>query len=210
MRRMLYEYRGIGITRIVPWLVEGIILPVVLFSIYLKVGGGLEFGSAAQFLFNLLLPMFSAWWNICILQQYVENEGNEMYFLYKKSKLGTILKYLCIYCIPVCILHGIAGFGCSLLWREVWGVLIACIFVNGAVYLFLMLVPSSIAAVLLSVAYPIYVIYFYNGGYRWFIYYYRQQMSREIVMQGLLPMLIASICIFIVGYEVNIRRKTYL
>lgn len=210
MKRMLYEYRGLGITRFVPWMVELIVLPVVLFSIYLKYGGGLEFGSAAQFLFNLLLPMFSAWWNICILQQYVENEGNEMYFLYKKSKLGTVFKYLILYCIPVCILHGIAGFGCNLLWRELPGVLIACIFVNSIAYLFLMLVPSSIAAILLSVAYPIYVVYFYNGGFRWFIYYYRQQVSGEIVRQGLLPMLIAAACVFIVGYEANIRRNTYL
>lgn len=209
MKRLLYEYRGIGMNRFVPWVVELVILPVALVMLYRKHGPGLEFGSRALYLLLLLLPMFAAWWNICILQQYVESEGNEIYFLYKRSKLGTVLKHLILYCIPACILYGVSGFGCRLLWKELPVMLAACFFVNGAVYLFLMLVPSSIMAILLSMAYPIYVMYFHNGGRQWYIYWYREELSRELVLEALLPMLIATVCIYIAAYEINIRRKTY-
>lgn len=209
MKRWFYEYFGLDKIRFVPWAVELVLLPVILLFAYWKYGRGVEFGSVATFMCNLLLPMFAAWWNIFILQQYVESDGNEIYFFYKKSKLGTVLKYLLLYCIPVFILIAIAGFGSSLLWLELPGILIACAFVNGFAYLFLMFVPSSIVAILLCTLYPVYVIYFYNGGFCWFIYCYRQAVSKEMVMQGLLPMLIATVCMFMIGYERNLQKKTY-
>lgn len=209
MKKLFFEYRGIGMNRFIPWIVELVILPAALLMFYRKYGRGLEFGSKALYLFLLLLPMFAAWWNICILQQYVENEGNEIYFLYKRSKLGTVLKYLVLYCIPVCVLYGISGLGYRPLWKELPVMLVTCFFVNGAVYLFLMLVPSSIMAILLSVAYPIYVMYFHHGGRRWFIYWYGEELSGELVLQALLPLLLASVCIYIAAYEINIRRKVY-
>ncbi len=209
MKKLFFEYRGIGMNRFVPWVVELVILPAVLVMLYRKYGPGLEFGGKALYFFLLLLPMFTAWWNICILQQYVENEGNEIYFLYKRSKLGTVLKHLILYCIPVCILYGISGFGYRLLWSELPVMLVACFFINGVIYLFLMLVPSSIMAILLSVGYPLYVMYFHHGGRRWFIYWYKEEISMELVLQALLPMLIAAVCFYVAAYEINIRRRTY-
>jgi len=55
MKKLFFEYRGIGMNRFVPWVVELVILPAVLVMLYRKYGPGLEFGGKALYFFLLLL-----------------------------------------------------------------------------------------------------------------------------------------------------------
>lgn len=209
MNRYYYEYRSLGKLRFVSMFVTIIIMPGIFIYLYAQYGKGEIFGSAALHLSNLIYPMFSSLNGLLLLRNYVESRGNELFFVYQKEKLSSILNMLILYLVPVLITFIFLGFAWKPLWLDFCGVFVSCLFLNAFTYLFLMYIPVSVIALFINIIYPIYVIYYYNGGYQWYIYYYREDWHPAVMLRVLVPMLAASLCMYIFAYEKNMNYKNY-
>jgi hypothetical protein len=53
------------------------------------------------------IPIFSTWWIFCMLKEYIEGDGKELLYIYKKlgkSRLANILLLFTWYCLHIAVL----------------------------------------------------------------------------------------------------------
>ena len=136
------QWKGMGRLKYLPFIVNYIIIPVSLY-IYWKMDAKYFTDHINEQIF-FFIPIMSIWWEILLLQQYVEGEGRELLWIHKQNKLLDIMVYFILYIVS---LFPILKFVMDKMddSYEVIPLLLAqCFMYTGVVYMFC-LIFSSVA-----------------------------------------------------------------
>lgn len=94
------EWRGLGKTKYLPFIVDYIILPI-----FVIVCAKASFINKEEYYFAengaYFIPFMSVWWIILILQEYVEGVGSEVVRMYDKNKMPELFFYFVAYLISI-------------------------------------------------------------------------------------------------------------
>ncbi len=101
-RRLHLLYKNMGIVRFFPVFIMVIVVPVACFiSFYSGKDLSISEMQLRKFMMTFI-PMFSFWWEILVIKEYVEAEGNELFLLTNKNEFSEmIISYLLYYIIDI-------------------------------------------------------------------------------------------------------------
>lgn len=90
--RSIFHLKSLKIIFWIPLVILNVFLPIMNYLQYKTSGfGELLYLNIIQYA-QMFIPFCSVWWVIFIARQYVETDGNELYFVTKaKSKIGDYL-----------------------------------------------------------------------------------------------------------------------
>lgn len=84
-----------------------------------------------------LIPMFSVWWILFVLREYVEGEGNELLYVNRyKLKFFDILALFVFYLLCVGVLYLLFSIFVPHMYLEYIRIFCVCVFYFGFVYFF--------------------------------------------------------------------------
>ena len=136
------QWKGMVRLKYLPFIVNYIIIPVSLY-IYWRMHVEYFTDHIKEQVF-FFVPIMSVWWEILLLQQYVEGDGRELLWINNQNKLFDIIVYFILYIIS---LFPILKFVMEIMedGYEVIPLLLAqCFMYTGVVYMFC-LIFSSVA-----------------------------------------------------------------
>ncbi len=144
----------------IPIIVTLVYMPFISVYFYYSVDGQTEIYFKMMFeQFQLFLPLFSVWWVIFVLKEFMESEGNELLYLYNKPLylLRIILLLFTLY-----VLHTSAFlFVFHLVFGEhlfvVLQIAVSCFTMCALAYFISFALRSTGVALLFSIAYGVFL-----------------------------------------------------
>lgn len=142
--RIRLYLKNMGAFGCVPPVVMDLVVPVALVSGYLHYGrNSAELDALAMQLVQTLLPLFSVWWSLFLLRDYVEADGRELlHIAVRKRALREAALPFLIAMANVLIVLGLGGLLVPVLFTEILRILPACVFLFGLSYCLVYLLRS--------------------------------------------------------------------
>lgn len=196
--------KSLGKMTLIPVFVLDLLLPVYTYMSYKKYGVSDEMLLNIQEITLMLIPLFSVWWVIFMLKEYVDSDGNELLYVNRfKNKLTDAVMLFLLYFLNVLVIFIIY----SIMFKEIWILFIIIseisLFFFGLSY-FLLFVSGSIITPLAAVIIIIALNYTLKLG-KAFVPIYRT-MSLYLVPQIIISytsFAVMGIIFIIAGYFIN-------
>lgn len=150
-RRAGYHLRSIGFHSILPVLILDLLVPYMNYVEYRQSGpGDALYWSVLQYT-QWLMPLFSVWWVIFTLREYVEAEGHELLYVCKnKCKIWDALILFGMMLLNEVLVFGVYGlFWMPAVFKEALRIICISVFYFGAAY-FLTFLTRSLTAPLMA------------------------------------------------------------
>ena len=191
----------------VPIIALDIFLPLFSLYQYRSKNPSVEYNIASIIL--IIVPLFSAWWSIFILREFLESPGNEVLFSGKKVLLFEISLPFIIYVIDtVAVLCGISNWFPKTI--EMIKPLLIVIFFMFALSYFMSFVSKSITiSLLINVVYVLANQVIYTKKPLPFLYISAMQFDFKKSYTSFVTMLIVSAFLIIAGLILNKEFKHY-
>lgn len=185
----------------VPLLVIFIFLPLVFLLSYVL--GRFEI-SIVIAMSKIILPIFSSWWILFILREFVESEGNEILYVYSEksqciSVLLVTLFYLCCESAMMML--------CMIFYPEIFldyiHVTLLCVFYAGFSYFFVFLTKSiaiTFIPLLVGAAMP-----FINKNFIGF----NDSITLNDIFLYYVPVGVVGLVFFLIGHLLNKKFLKY-
>lgn len=93
--RIRIQWQGMGWWKYLPFLVIYIFLPINVW-IYSRIDA-VYYIDYLEEQAVFFVPLMAIWWELLLLQQYIEGEGRELLWIERSSKLADCVFYLCMY-----------------------------------------------------------------------------------------------------------------
>lgn len=212
-QRMFLHLKGMGILFWIPLVAVHGLIPLISLMNYKKNGASPEFAGDIVSFSQLLIPMFSCWWTIFLLREYVECDGNELLYVCRtKVKFIDILCPFFLYFLTVILQFSVYISLVPMLKNELVRLLCLCVFYFGLAY-FLMFLTKSTAVVVMSVlTYTVvnYIAKAVTMEATFFpLYFDPRATSRETYLFVCLPMAVCGIALLCGGVLLNKFGKKY-
>lgn len=212
VRRMMLHFKSMGLLFWVPVAFSYALIPVIALLTYRKYGLGEETAGHIQQFSLLLMPLFSCWWPIFLLRNYVEADGNELLFVCRPriKAADVILPFLVYWC------------GCLLqyLLYTIWMPRLAGELVRLAtISLFYLGLSFCLIFLSRSVTITLMTVLIYGVAnslapsfirYTGFPFYYQLEfLNSKTLLQVCLPMALGGIALFLLGCRCNHKLNGY-
>lgn len=141
----------------IPLVVLFVFLPICSW-LYIRAYGLQESYISVMNIGQMFIPITSTWWVFCGLKEYIEGDGNELFYVYKlngKTKVVDILLILLWYCCHIGILFGVYAILFNTIITEIACVMIQCFFFSSFLYFLTYALKST------SIAYMFVLIYYF-------------------------------------------------
>lgn len=134
-RTRLY-LKNMGVLGWVPLAVINIFIPAVLVAGYLHYGSGsVELDVLAMQVTQALMPLFSVWWSLFLLRDYVESDGRELlHIAVQKRELREAVKPFLLVAANILMVLVLGSLLTPVLLFEVIRILSVCVFLFGLSY----------------------------------------------------------------------------
>ena len=184
LKKQKFYFKNIKSLFWVPVVLLLIVMPVVVGALYNAMAD--QESIALQnilTIFQQIIPLFSTWWLVFILREYIDGDGAEILYTYEsvyRSKLGVVLLTLACYLLVLAadylLLSVLYLKWAGLIWIDFVKMSIICLFFNSFVYLIMYLLRSTTAGIICSILYyfavsltgqmgnPFVSVYFEYGG----------------------------------------------
>lgn len=208
-RRAGYHLKSIGFHAILPLLIFDLLVPYMNYMEYRASGAGDSlYWSILQYT-QWLMPLFSVWWVIFTLREYVEAEGYELLYVCKnKCKFWDALLLF-----GMMLLDEVLVFGAySLFWmpsvfKEVLRIICISVFYFGAAYFLIFLTRSLTAPLMALLLYTIANTIWMNQKFP--LYYTLQFLDGKQLSQTYLPLAGIGLILTGIGVLLNKRMSRY-
>ncbi len=97
--RIRIQWKGMGILKYLPLFINYIIIPISVW-IYMQVDPEYYMDYFVEQLV-FFVPLLAVWWELLLMQQYIEGEGRELLWIEKSSKIADTLLYLFFYLLTL-------------------------------------------------------------------------------------------------------------
>ncbi len=220
LKKQGFYFKNIKSLFWVPIVLLFILIPVVIGTLYNTMAEQ-EAAALQQMLriFQQVTPLFSTWWLVFILREYIDGDGAEILYTYEgvyRSKLGLVLFtlacYLALLAFDYAFLSVLYAKWTSIIWVDYVKMGVVCLFFTGLTYLVMYLLRSTIAGMVCSILYyfaislsgqmsnPFISVYFdYGGGQTGFV-------SPMDLKTRYIPVLFLAAALFVLAY---IRERQY-
>lgn len=197
------ELKSTQYTFFVPLGVQWIVLPLLVGVIYRHYGWGDELYSWIIRLYQVFTPILSVWCPLVISGEYVEGDGHELLYVYRKSMITMYLGFFILSCfvlavpfVPYTIMYS------NMLWEYI-RIVLEIFFYFGASYMLLYGLRSVPITFMGIIVYTLISTYFGNGGRNFLIYFDMLSMSEELMKKVYLPFGLIGLTFWICGYVYN-------
>lgn len=204
--RQYFHLKSIRLLAWVPVALLNAILPAFIFLNYN------QFGATAETLRNLLqiamllLPPFSVWWNIFVLREYLEADGNDVLFVCSHPcKVWDAGCLFLLYVLNMGLWFGVlAGMLPEMrVGLELLRLLCACVFYFGLVY-FLLFFTHSVTITLMAALIYTLANFISNVSNVFFPFYYSPQpVETEQWFTVYLPLALCGLVLTCAGIMLN-------
>lgn len=209
--RVGYHLRSIHRLAIVPFIALNVVLVAVNLMSYVRYGSGYRLEEDIRKYAMVFMPMFSNWWSIFTLREYIEADGNEILFIQSnKIKYSDILILFLLYLLNVSVfLLTYTLLYPQLKLMSIW-MIITCWFIFSLTYFLVFFSKSITVTLMCSILYNI-----INIGFLWkeptFLLYGSAEGYAFMpeFTHVYFPMLIVGILATIAGIILNYRFTKY-
>ena len=209
--RLYYYFKSIGILFWIPLLLVDVLLPGLYIWQYLSNGAEDRLRITMLSVNQMLIPLFSAWWPLFILREYVESDGNELLYVYgRRCKLGDILLVYSLYAADVGLLFILYAKWFPEMAFEYIRLMSVGIFYVGMVYFLLYLTKSITPALLTILFYTFGSIIGYREKPIFPLYYQPKTLTLPVYCRYYLPLCILGGALLAVGAYFNKRRMKFV
>ncbi len=207
------QLRSFGLSAYLPYLLIYILQPVCMCGV-LAAGYGFDRIYIADEIIQetlYLYPPLSIWWTILVIRQYIEEPGNELFYIYKKVKWDEVFRLYAVYAgslaVPLLIYSFFLGISHGIY-------LTACILAisflyNGFAYWFMYMTKSATIVLIPILFYTFWVISPYNyqaAKWNYISLFYPDYLSG---MFWIIVMIIAGRLLVFWGKRINIQFRSY-
>ena len=205
-----YYLKSIGGLRFVPLVIFNLILPVLIFIGYRKYGTSELFEMELLDLTQYFLPLFSVWWTVFVLREYLEADGNELFYIGGKriivKELGLIflvamlnialLVAVCVALLPSFIIESVR-------------IISVCLFYFGLTYCMAFLLKSVTMTLLTLILYTLlnFTLSFNNMFFP--LYMSRQLIEISELLTICFPLFALGLLLILVVHRLNKRFLSY-
>lgn len=191
----------------VPIIALDVFLPLFALYQYRSENPSAEYNIASMIL--IIVPLFSAWWSIFILREFLESPGNEVLFSRKKVLLFEISLPFIIYVIDaVAVLYGISNWFPKTVGM-IKPLLIVILFLFALSYFIAFVSKSVTIALLINIVYVLINQVIYTKKPLPFLYISAMQFDFKKSYTSFVPMLIVSLILIIAGLILNKKFRHY-
>lgn len=202
--RTFYHLKSLRFIALIPVAVINLLLPLLLYKDYHAAESDLFKYSLTTYA-SVFVPLFSSWWSMFILKEYLEADGNELLFTQKgKIKFIDVFLPFLLYIFNISIWFAVCVKRCPDLKLFFLWMYIACFFVFATAYFIAFLSKSMTATFLTVLIYTLvnYVVPFQKPT----PFFYNSSLGFEFEAEfypTYLPMLIGSVLFILVGIILN-------
>lgn len=208
--RMVYYFKGIGILFWVPLLVVDILLPGLFTARCLSNGADETLRTAMLSINQMLIPLFSAWWPLFILREYVESDGNELLYVYgRRCKVWDILLVYLLYAADIGLMFILYVQWFPEMGMEYLRLMSVCVLYVGVVYALLYLTKSITAACIVVLFYTVISLIGYHDQLVFPLYYQPIPLTWSAYGRYYLPLCLLGCMLLAVGAYLNKRRMKF-
>lgn len=210
LRTLQMQKKGMGLLFYIPLLFNWMLIPALAYFIYGRWGDeGMTYTEVLKYL-QYFVPFLSAWWILFSFAEYVEDNGNELYFIQGRMRVYNTLAWLGVYLIVMAIPFLFYAEMISEFQIEYLRMAIECILFSCVTYMLLFLLASVPMTLVILLVYSIFSSLGALNTETVLIYYDIRVWSGELFAEKYLYLLLLSILALIIGAITNYRFRKYL
>lgn len=144
-----YSLKNMRILAVIPFIALNLVLTAINITGYMRYGNGYQLEEDIRKYAIIFMPLFSNWWPIFAMREYIESDGNELLFIQSnKIKYIDFLTLFLIYLVDISIFLAVYILVYpQLKLVSIW-ILIICSFIFSITY-FLVFFTKSITVTLM-------------------------------------------------------------
>lgn len=192
--------------------------PMVLFAVtslifvpMIQLSGATEevYGLLLNY-FQTITPIFSVWWTIFISREYVENNGNELLYMFKpRTLLREYLILFALYMFLALIVFFVLSFVFPSFMLEYIRIFCICLMFFGITYTVLYITSSVTLSFMIVLVFSIVNMTMYGESPNAVLYHSTQPFKPSVIGTVCIPQFIIGVIFIIVGYIANKRYIKY-
>lgn len=212
IRRTILHLKGMGLLFWIPVAMVYGLIPLIAVLTCRKYGISGEFVTNVIQFSLLLIPLFSCWWAIFLLREYLEGDGNEILYVCRaKGKGADVLFTFIVYFVGVLIQYSVYIALMPRMALEVVRLLCISLFYLGLSYFLMFLTRSTAVTVMAVLVYTV-------GNYlsagltaeTFFPFYFDAGFTTLHTLGAVcLPMLVCGLVLFAGGVQMNRRALRF-
>ncbi|MFZ3591295.1 hypothetical protein ACOI1C_19150 [Bacillus sp. DJP31] len=198
--------RNLKIYYFIPIFFMYLVIPALFFSEIAITGVGDILHLRVVETTQKILPLFSVWWIIFILREYIEGEGNEVLYVYedlKRTKLLDILIVFIIYSLKITPLFILFSFFLDDMIFELLRVMIQCFFYSSLAYCLIYLTKSSAITFMFIMVYNFLVTYLNSSFVSKVSIFSNVSMSIDLFHEKYIYVFLLGLVILLIGMIMN-------
>ncbi len=208
--KLRFFLKSMGSLRFVPPVIFDILLLVLPLKTYFNYGSGEKLEQHLLLLTQFFMPLFSVWWVVFTLREYLESDGNELFFTGgKKVILKELLMVFLLAMGNILLLFVIYFFLQPNFSIECARIISVCVFYFGLTYGIAFFV-KSVSVILLSLL--LYTLLNFTIPIQELVfpfYMSRQLLTIEDFIIVCLPLLLIGILLSVIGFCANKKLTSY-
>lgn len=197
------EMKSTNYTFLYPIGVLWFFLPILIWMIYGHYGHGEELYSWIIRLYQIFAPIMSVWCPLIISGEYIEGDGHELLYVYRKNIIALYIVFFNLSCLILAVPFVQYTSMYSNMILEYVRIVIECFFYCGACYMLVYVLRSISITFMVIIIYTLCSTYFGNGGTNIFIYYDILPISADMFKNVYLPLALIGLAFLMCGYIYN-------
>ncbi len=192
-----------------PLVVLYILIPAILILTMRKYQDIYYVEENLMLLGQYLVPVLSIWWLCFAFIEFVEGEGNELYFVNSRMKDNLVLLWLGLYLLVVGVGCAAVGFWVNTAWLEFIRMAISSCFYVGMVYAVMFISGSMTISFLVVMLYWMASVFGEQIPFEWLNCYDTNFMSLELLSEKYAYIMFFSVLFYLLGSIANLKKQKF-
>lgn len=199
-----------GISFFVPFIILWVILPFSALGLWLRFKEIWTVRESFVLFMQILVPIASCIWNWFSLLKYVDFSGNELYYLYNRSKFWQLLKMSVLFFCCFCLLILIMSIWMPYLFPEIFRFMVLIFLYNGIVYGATYISGSTVVSMVFVLLYTVFSLCsMLNGNESGFASIHNTMFTISEFVEWYLPLLMIGGAAWWIGFRQNDKFYQY-
>ena len=208
-RMFCFQFKNIRKVFFIPIMINLIGLPLVLFA-SMKRYQDIYYVEEALMLFGqYVIPILSTWWFSFAFIEFIDNEGNELYYVNHKMKNRLLLLWLGLYLAITGIEYGVIGIWTDIALLELIRVAICSCFYVALEYAVMFLSGSMTLSFLVIILYWMMSALGGEIKVNWLNCFDNNFMTMNLLTEKYVWIMILAIVFYLTGCLGNARKEKY-
>lgn len=208
--KLYYHLKSMGALRFVPLVVFDVLLLVLPAAYYFNNGAGDGLQFHLMRLTQFFMPLFSVWWVVFTMREYLESDGNEL--LYAGGNQTILKDLIVLFLLAMGNIAALFLFYSILIPEftvESLRIVSACVFYFGLAYGLAFFVKSVLIVLLILMLYTLlnFTVALESLVFPFFMS--RQLLTAGELLSACLPLLLAGLLMAGIGFHANRRFHHY-